>query len=211
MEANEMAPQKEPVANELLLAGVSACLKELKALRQEMDAILIGQQERLAIVQHELKNKQDIAELEIAMAREQEAHQWERSLPLCSESTDLIVAAIAAIKAGGITVNATGLNSKSGADGDKYSTCYEDLLEAFQRKLAEKGINIQSQLILGYYSKDDDILKTELRHKESCQFIASYSKIRVSLVGNNIPDPWQKRSCAISYAKRHNLQALLGL
>ena len=195
----------EPTSNENLLKGVSACFRELEVLRKDMVALLAAQQNLAKREPIDSETQYKIKEMEAIITREQEDHMWERSLPLCSESTDHVITAIAAVKAKGVELTATG------SSGRDEAIAYDDLLVAFQKPLAQQGINIQSLLIPGYYSTDDDILKTELRHKESSQFVASYSKIRVSLVSSNIVDPLQKRSCAISYAKRHNLQALLGL
>lgn len=192
----ELAENIDPRLDKII-NGVSASYKEVRTLREELEAL---KQQIANGIDTELQLKA----LELDKLREQESHQWERALPLCSENTDKVIEAITAIKAEGVEINYTGSNGRS------ESLDYEDMLAAYQGPLAAHGVNVHSSLIPGFNPKDDDIIKTELRHKESGQFIASYSKIRISFVEQTMALQ-QKRSAAISYAKRHNLQGLLGL
>jgi hypothetical protein len=211
METEQKTILEEDTRLDRVLKGVNVSYKEIKDLQAEMailkDSLMTAlsfQEERATIKQIEANAALEIKRAELAAAREQESHQWERSLPLCSESTIAIVQALAEIKSEGIEIEATGSNGRG------ESLDYDDMLRAFQRPLALHGINIHSSLIPGFDPKDDDILRTELRHAESGEFIASYSKVHISFVSQTM-ELLQKRSSAITYAKRHNLQALLGL
>jgi Skp family chaperone for outer membrane proteins len=199
-----------------MFSNMSAMYKEFKAMQEELkstketlEQTLISQQERVAIRKLELDNECAMEKVRYDKAREQESHQWERSLPLESDKTEEILKVITEVKSLDIKVVKTGKNLKSDASGDKNSISVEDLLKAFQIPLAKLGINIHHSLIAGFEARNDDILKTELKHRDSGQFICSYSKVRLDFVDGTI-NAQQKRSSAISYAKRHNLQCLLG-
>lgn len=198
-----------------IVSGVTTTYKEIKALQDELNTIknaislsMASQEERLEIRKLELDKEKEIRQLELDKAREQESHQWERSLPLSSETTSEIVKALNIVKSAGIEINKTGLNGRNGKSEDNFGISLDDLLNTFEMPLAKVGIDINHSIIAGFNAKDDDILKTMLRHS-SGEYLAAYSKIRTSFT-NAGTDLQQKRSAALSYAKRHNVQCLLG-
>jgi hypothetical protein len=198
-----------------VLSGVTTSYNEIKTLQKEMAALksilseaLLSQEERIEIRKFELENEKELRKIDHDKTREQESHQWERSLPLQSQITDNINEALNKMKKADIDLVKTGRNGRNGkAEGDD-SISLEDLLNAYEEPLASVGIDIRHQIIPGFDIKNGDILRTSLYHTSN-QFLSSYSKIRIDQVPT-CSCLAQQRSSALKYSKRHNLQCLLG-
>jgi hypothetical protein len=222
MEEQEVVQQKslsEAIAEDLTIkrigGNVAAMYKEFKVMQDELrstketlEQTLISQQERIAIRKLELENDVLIRQIDHDKARELESHQWERSLPLQSDITVNLNEALNGLKMTDIELVKTGRNGRNGkAEGDD-STSLDDLLNAYEEPLATVGVDIRHQIISGFDIKNGDILRTSLYHT-SGQFFSAYSKIKVDQVPS-CSCIMQQRSSALKYAKRHNLQCLLG-
>jgi myo-inositol-1-phosphate synthase len=209
----------EEVKDERVIKGLLAIHKVLADMSRQLEKISAKVTEaaekepdinHLEIVKIELQQKLDLEKMRYDNLREKETILWERSLPLSSESTDSLIAALNIIKVTEIELVRTLLNGRNSSSSDKKALGYEDMVNAYGVPLSKAGICIVSQLIPGFNPKNEDIVQTSLRHDLSEQFINSYSKVNLDFVDSNI-SLQQKRSSAISYAKRHNLQQLLGL
>jgi len=181
---------------------------EVALLKETLGQTLVAQEERIAVRKLELENEREIEKIKHDKVRELESHQWERSLPLKSDTVTSITKALNALKSQDIELVKTGRNGRNGkAEGDD-SVSLEDLLIAYEMPLAKLGVDIHHEIISGYDIRSGDILKTHLIHT-SGEFFASYSKIKIDHAGT-CSCLAQQRTSAIKYAKRHNLQCLLG-
>jgi hypothetical protein len=198
-----------------VLSGVTTSYNEIKTLQKEMAVLrellseaLSSQEERIAIKKLELENERELRKIDYDKAREQESYQWERSLPLQSETVGEIVKALATLKQTDIELVKTGRNGRNGKQVGDDSISLEDLLNAYEEPLSVVGITIDGGIVPGFDIKNGDILKTALVHT-SGEWFASYSRLNL----DHVPSCSclaQQKSSALKYAKRHNLQSLLG-
>lgn len=195
--------------------NMQATYKELKAMQAGLEILkgtleqtLMSQEERVEIRKLELEHEYELKRIEYDKQRELESHQWERSLPLQSETVGEIVKALNSLKILDLELIKTGRNGRNGKVVGDESSSLEDFLNAYEIPLAKSGVDINHQIIAGYDIKNGDILRTQLVHK-SGEFFASYTKLKLDQVPS-CTCLAQSRSSALTYAKRHNLQCLLG-